>query len=117
EHWGFLEHRQDYDQLLRSADIVVSTALHDFQGLAMLEAMASGCLPLAPDRLAYREYVPADCRYRSLESDPGGESLVAAERLVRLLKKPPELNPPQGWRASELAPKYQALVQQLMARA
>src|SRR5690606_41355992 len=52
EHWGFLAHREDYDRLLRSADIVVSTALHDFQGLAMLEAMASGCLPLAPDRLA-----------------------------------------------------------------
>jgi hypothetical protein len=83
----------------------------------MLEAMASGCLPLAPDRLAYREYVPADCRYRSLDSDPGGEALAAAEQLARLLKQSPEPNPPQGWRASELAPKYQALVQQLMARA
>ncbi len=122
EHWGgFLAHREDYDRLLRSADIVVSTALHDFQGLAMLEAMASGgCLPLAPDRLAYREYVPADCRYRSLQSDPGGgEALAAAERLALLLNQPPELSlPPQGWRASELAPPaYQALIQQLMVRA
>ncbi len=47
-NWGYLASRADYDRLLASADVVVSTAVHDFQGLAMLEAMASGCLALAP---------------------------------------------------------------------
>jgi glycosyltransferase involved in cell wall biosynthesis len=81
EHWGFLESREDYDQLLRQADMVVSTALHDFQGLAMLEAMASGCVPLAPDRLAYREYVPELCRYDSYEQDAEREAEAAADSL------------------------------------
>ncbi|MBN7770208.1 DUF3524 domain-containing protein [Marinobacter daepoensis] len=113
--WGFLDNRADYDRLLGTADIVVSTALHDFQGLAMLEAMAAGCLPLAPDRLAYREYVPSACRYASLESDVMAEAHAAAERLQKLLRQPPELQVPHDWRASELCPKYQALIEALAA--
>jgi glycosyltransferase involved in cell wall biosynthesis len=42
---------------------VVSTALHDYQGLSVAEAMASGCHALVPDRLAYPEIVPQEFRY------------------------------------------------------
>lgn len=38
ENWGFLESRAKYDRLLRKADVVLSTALHDFQGLSLLAA-------------------------------------------------------------------------------
>jgi len=55
-NWGFKE-RSDYLAILRQSDIVVSASLHDFQGLSMLEAIASGCLPIAPDRVAYPEYI------------------------------------------------------------
>jgi len=41
--WGYVQERQTYLNLLRQYDIVPSTALHDFQGLAMLEAVACGC--------------------------------------------------------------------------
>tara|TARA_Y100001001_G_scaffold65156_1_gene62450 strand:- start:4875 stop:5693 length:819 start_codon:yes stop_codon:yes gene_type:complete len=116
EHWGFLESRADYDRLLGRADIVLTTALHDFQGLAMLEAMAAGCLPLAPDRLAYREYVPPQCRYTSIESDKAAEARAAADQLARLLEQPPVAEPPNPWRASRLAPRYQALIERLMAK-
>lgn len=109
EHWGFLERREDYDQLLRRADVVVSTALHDFQGLSMLEAMASGCVPLAPDRLAYREYVPEGCRYPSHEQDADAEAEAAADGLQTLMLKQPARCPPDAWRASVLAGKYQSL--------
>jgi|25_taG_2_1085351.scaffolds.fasta_scaffold02507_2 glycosyltransferase involved in cell wall biosynthesis len=109
EHWGFLESREDYDQLLRQADMVVSTALHDFQGLAMLEAMAAGCMPLAPDRLAYREYVPEPCRYDSYEQDAEREAEAAADSLEALLEKGASACPPEAWRASRLAVDYQSL--------
>jgi hypothetical protein len=33
QNWGYLADRAEYDALLRQADLVVSTALHDFQGL------------------------------------------------------------------------------------
>ncbi|MCG7198147.1 DUF3524 domain-containing protein [Marinobacter pelagius] len=114
EQWGFLESRGDYERLLRQADIVISTALHDFQGLSMLEAMASGCVPLAPDRLAYREYVPADCRYASHEQDADAEAHAAADCLERLVRCQPHACPPEPWRASVLAEQYRSLFDALI---
>lgn len=114
EHCGFLESRADYDQLLREADIVVSTALHDFQGLSMLEAMASGCVALAPDRLAYREYVPENGRYPSDEDDAQAEASAAADGFERLLQRQPEPIQPKAWRASALVEQYRARFDHLM---
>jgi len=114
EQWGFLESRREYDQLLARADVIISTALHDFQGLSMLEAMASGCVPLAPDRLAYREYVPELCRYESHEQDAEREAEAAADSLEAMLEKGASACPPEGWRASRLAGDYQSLFQHLI---
>lgn len=115
KHWGFLEQRADYDRLLAEADIVLSTALHDFQGLSMLEAMASGCVALAPDRLAYREYVPAENRYASQESAPENEARAAADTLAQLLDRQPGPVCPGDWRASVLAGQYRDLFETAMA--
>lgn len=114
EQWGFLESRDDYDRLLASADIVLSTALHDFQGLSMLEAMASGCIPLAPDRLAYREYVPEFCRYGSDEQNADREAEAATDCLVNLIQRKPSHLLPDPWRASILANQYQRLFNDLI---
>ncbi|MFP3939987.1 MAG: DUF3524 domain-containing protein [Thermoanaerobaculia bacterium] len=71
--WGYREDRGEYLRELVRADVVVSTARHEFQGLAVLEAAACGAVPLVPDALAYREIWPEALRYRE-----GG--LVAALR-------------------------------------
>ena len=55
--WGY-QPRNAYLKVLQQADIVVSCAAHDFQGLGMLEAISHGCVPIAPARVAYIEYVP-----------------------------------------------------------
>lgn len=57
-HFGYLPHREAYEQHVSGADIVVSTAIHEFFGLAMVEAMAAGCFPLLPNRLCYPQIVP-----------------------------------------------------------
>jgi len=59
---GYLE-ASDYRQLLQSADVVLSTARHDFQGLAVQEACMAGCSPLAPDALVYPEYLGPEFLY------------------------------------------------------
>ncbi len=56
-HVGHLP-RSDYEALLLRGDVVVSTAAHEFFGVATVEAMAAGMVPLLPDRLAYPELVP-----------------------------------------------------------
>ncbi len=56
-HVGHLP-RVDYEALLLRGDVVVSTAAHEFFGVATVEAMAAGLVPLLPDRLAYPELVP-----------------------------------------------------------
>ncbi len=54
-HWGFADQRSQYEQILQHSDVVVSTALHEFFGLAVVEATSAGCIPLVPDALAYPE--------------------------------------------------------------
>jgi glycosyltransferase involved in cell wall biosynthesis len=82
--WGTVADDADYRRVLCGSHVVLSTALHEFQGLAVLEAVACGCLPLVPDRLAYPEFFPAACRYPSHSQDAGREAAALAERLVRL---------------------------------
>ncbi len=55
DRWGFLPDRADYLAALAEADVFVSTAEHEFFGLAAVEAVAAGARPLLPDRLAYPE--------------------------------------------------------------
>ncbi|HYZ98590.1 MAG TPA: DUF3524 domain-containing protein [Acidimicrobiales bacterium] len=61
----------DYPGLLRRADVVVSTARHEFFGVAVAEAITAGALPLLPDRLSYPELVP-DSREPYLYADDAG---------------------------------------------
>ncbi len=69
--WGFQPSREAYERELLGADLALSTARHEFQGLAILEAAAAGCDVLVPDALSYREIWPASRRY------PPGELLPA----------------------------------------
>jgi len=57
--FGFMQGRREYEALLQTCDVVLSTARHDFQGLAIQEACMAGCTPLAPRNLAYPEYLHA----------------------------------------------------------
>jgi glycosyltransferase involved in cell wall biosynthesis len=56
-HFGYAT-KEQYQALLQRSDIVVSTAIHEFFGIAVVEAIYAGCAPLLPNRLAYPELIP-----------------------------------------------------------
>lgn len=91
-NFGYIAERNKYIEILQAADVVLSTAIHEFQGLAVMEAVACGCVPLVPDRLAYREYYPKANRYRSTPQQPSQEAATIAEILPKL--KPQQINLP-----------------------
>lgn len=62
-HFGYVHREEEYSALLRTGDIVVSTALHEFFGISVLEAVRAGCRPLLPRRLSYPELFPEEFLY------------------------------------------------------
>ena len=65
KHWGFVEDKANYYSLVSQCDVAVSTALHEFFGVFMLEATHLGCFPLCPSRLVYPEIFPLNCLYNT----------------------------------------------------
>jgi len=79
--FGYLPDRADYIQTVRQADVVVSTAIQEFFGLPVVEAIAAGLYPLLPNRLSYPEIVPPRWHKEFLYRDQRG----LRSRLMRLL--------------------------------
>lgn len=98
-----------YREWLGRAQVVVSTAIHEFQGLAMLEAVSAGAHPLVPDALCYPEQYPTQCRYAP--GDPG----ALADKLQRLLQtgtgKAPDVT---GFLTSKRLAGWQNSIQRLL---
>ena len=89
--------RGEYLDVLARAGIVVSTALHEFQGLAMLEAASAGARPLVPDALCYPDQYPEAYRY------PAGDTAALARRLATWLTEGlPEAVDTRAWHAAQL---------------
>lgn len=109
--WGTIKDRAAYLGLLQRCHAVLSTAEHDFQGLAVLEAVAAGCIPLVPRRLAYPEWFGDDGCY----AEDGGEGPSLLERILQLenaVGRGRALVVPDiaGLSWTALLPRYQALL-------
>jgi glycosyltransferase involved in cell wall biosynthesis len=84
-HYGHVASYADYIDLLCRGHIVVSTAVHEFFGIAVLEAVRAGCIPIVPDRLAYPELFPPIYLYQ--EDELQDKLAIALRSYSRL---PPE---------------------------
>jgi glycosyltransferase involved in cell wall biosynthesis len=68
-----------YRHLLGTASIVVSTSLHEFQGLSIMEAASAGVRPIVPDALCYPQQYTEQYRY------PAGDQKALVKRLEQWL--------------------------------
>ncbi len=95
----------EYQQLLGRAGIAVSTAIHEFQGISMLEAASAGARPLVPDALCYPEQYPAEYRY------PAGDIRALADTLQHWLAGPlPDSCPVDDWLAPIIGAQWQSML-------
>ncbi len=56
-HWGFVSDINEYQEKLAIADILLTTAIQDFFGGSVVEAIHAGAFPILPNRLAYKEHI------------------------------------------------------------
>nr|XP_022904141.1 glycosyltransferase-like domain-containing protein 1 isoform X1 [Onthophagus taurus] len=64
-NYGYIQNRCDFLNYLGMGHVVVSTADHEFFGVAMLESTYLGCYPLVPNDLVYPEIYPKECLYKN----------------------------------------------------
>ncbi len=70
--FGYAESLADYARWLWHGDVIVSTAIHDFFGAAVVEGIYCGCHPVLPWRLAYPHLIPPAHHERVLYRDFDG---------------------------------------------
>jgi glycosyltransferase involved in cell wall biosynthesis len=80
--YGYVESRAEYIQWLKRGSIVISTARQENFGIAVIEAVRYGCVPLLPARLAYPEIIPKRFHPQVLYKDSGD----MVDKLSRLIK-------------------------------
>jgi glycosyltransferase involved in cell wall biosynthesis len=103
-HFGYAERLADYARLLWESDIVLSTAIHEFFGVSIIEAIYCGCLPILPRRLSYPELIPAEWHELCLYDDFTG----LLDRLRAALTAP---RPPAGLRDAAARFDWPALIE------
>ncbi len=74
--------RKRYEQALAASTLWVSTAEHEFFGVAALEAALAGAVPLLPRALAYPETLPSAPSYRA------GDANDLASLIVDMASRP-----------------------------
>ncbi|PTY35790.1 hypothetical protein BGP77_00200 [Saccharospirillum sp. MSK14-1] len=110
-HWGEAS-AADYEDWLGRAGIGVSTALHDFQGLAMLELAQAGATCIVPKRQAYPECLPEAVFYNGQADDASADTAELVAKLRDCLGRSFTPQPiPPSW--ARLKADYRRVMERL----
>jgi len=111
-HFGYAPTFAAYAGWLWQADVVVSTAAHEFFGAAVVEACYCDCVPILPRRLSYPELIPASAHDACLYD--GFDGLVARLRHALLhvdeVRATSFRGPMTAFDWQRLAPRYDDLL-------
>ena len=66
---------------MSKTDVVVSSSMHEFFGISVVEALSAGAVPVLPKRLSYPEVVPEQWHDFAFYSDE-----AITDRLREVLK-------------------------------
>jgi glycosyltransferase involved in cell wall biosynthesis len=113
--WGYAPDLAGYRALLWQADIVVSTAIQEFFGISVIEALYCGCVPVLPRRLSYPELLPPEQHDATMYADDS----ALADRLETTIRDLPTLRrrdfrqvaAAYDW--SRMGPRWDAVMEQI----
>jgi glycosyltransferase involved in cell wall biosynthesis len=111
--WGYAPDLAAYRAMLWQADIVVSTAIQEFFGISVIEALYCGCVPVLPRRLSYPELLPAEHHDAVLYPDDG----ALADRLEATIRDLPALRQRDfrqvaaAYDWSRMAPRWDTMIE------
>jgi glycosyltransferase involved in cell wall biosynthesis len=97
--YGYIESKADYKDWLKRGSIVISTAIQENFGIAVIEAARFGCLPLLPNRLVYPEIITDDLHAKFLYSDQAD----MVTKLENILSRSKDLMPERIRLSKEMA--------------
>lgn len=69
KHWGYVDDKKQYNELLWNADLLPVTSIQDFFGISVVEAIYCGTIPLLPNRLAYPQHLNEDVYYYASDEE------------------------------------------------
>ena len=115
-HSGYIDNYDDYLHMLKEGDIVVSTANQENYGIAILEAVLAGCIPLLPHRLSYPELIPREFHSECLYIDKNDleKKLKNVLKGDKLFKQNVLIDRMSGLCWSSIIKKYDALFDELI---
>jgi len=90
--------KKEYFKLLAKSKAIFSAALQENFGYSVLEAVTLGCVPIVPNRLAYKEMYPIDFKYNNMDE---------AEKIARRALKSPE-------NISQIVEKYDTSIDRMI---
>ncbi len=113
---GYMENYNDYLKMLKKGDIVISTANQENYGIAVIEAILAGCMPLLPDRLSYPELIPTEFHSECLFTDENDleKKLKRALKVDKVFKQNVLIDRMSGLCWSSIIKKYDDLFDELV---